>query len=276
MKPFSRLPKLCAYVCAAAVLFALDPLQSLAQSSGNERILFNAKVFTGEPDNPYAEAVAIRDGKIVAVGSLKEVAKAMPASAERSDLHGKTLFPGFIDSHSHSIEGGINLISADASEKVETLGQLVPFAADAKKSGVGMRGDILEILGIPLEFWSHPDELNAKFSTGEYEKQAVLLRGMDGHTGWGNREMLKRAGITAEYLKKLSDVERAYYGVGKDFTPNGFLVDAGMDKVLPLLPKPTDDRLLAAGRAARTLYRDGGAEVAEAVQEFGPEGRSFV
>lgn len=231
-------------------MVSLQATRSQAQGSGNERIFFNAKVFTGEPENPYAEAVAVRDGKIVAVGNLREVSKAMPGGAERIDLHGKTLFPGFIDSHTHSMYGGINLISADASEKVENMDQLVAFAAGAKKSGVGMRGDILEILGIPLEFWSHTDELNAKFSAGEYEHQAVLLRGMDGHTGWGNRELLKRAGITADYLKKLSADERSYYGVGKDFTPNGFLVDAGMNKVMPLLPKPTEDRLLAAGRAA--------------------------
>jgi len=47
-----------------------------------------------------------------------------------------------------------------------------------------MRGDIVEILGLPLAFWSHPDVLNADFSTGVYAKQFVLLRGMDGHTAW--------------------------------------------------------------------------------------------
>jgi hypothetical protein len=45
---------------------------------------------------------------------------------------------------------------------------------------------------------------------------------MDGHTGWANRELLKRAGISADYLKKLTADERSYYGAGKDFTPNGF------------------------------------------------------
>jgi hypothetical protein len=53
--------------------------------------------------------------------------------------------------------GGINVICADASEKVESIDQLVAFASDGKKSGRGMRGDILEILGIPLEFFSHTD-----------------------------------------------------------------------------------------------------------------------
>ncbi len=221
-----------------------------AQENSGERILFNAKVFTGDPRNPYAEAVAIGGDKILAVGNLPEVVKSVPARAERIDLEGKSLFPGFIDSHSHSIDGGLNLISADASEKVESLDQLPGFAADAEKTGKDMRGDVLEILGMPLEFWSHPDVLNADFSAGAYEKQSVLLRGMDGHTAWANRALLQRAGITADFLKKLSVEERGYYGIDKDGRPNGFLVDAGMEKIEPLLPAFSADKLLAAGRAA--------------------------
>jgi predicted amidohydrolase YtcJ len=220
------------------------------QGNSGERIFYHAKVFTGDSQNPYAEAVAIRGDKIIAVGNLPEVAKSLSENAERIDLEGKSLFPGFIDSHSHSIDGGLGLISADASERVQSLNDLPPFVEEAKKTGKGMRGDILEILGLPLEFWSHCDVLNTEFSTGAYEKQSVLLRGMDGHTAWANRALLQRAGITVNFLKKLSAGERSYYGVDKELQPNGFLVDAGMEKVEPLLPQPTPDRLLAAGRAA--------------------------
>jgi predicted amidohydrolase YtcJ len=220
------------------------------QESSGERIFFHAKVFTGDTQNPYAEAVAIRGDKIIAVGNFPEVAKSVSENAERIDLEGKSLFPGFIDSHSHSIDGGLALISADASEKVQSLNDLPPFVEDAKKTGVGIRGDIVEILGMPLEFWSHLDVLNADFSTGVYEKQSVLLRGMDGHTAWANRALLERAGITTDFLKKLSAEQRSYYGVDKDMRPNGFLVDAGTEKIEPLLPQRTPDELLKAGRAA--------------------------
>src|SRR5215467_1532849 len=117
-----------------------------------DQILYHAKIFTADPQNPYAEAVAIRDGKILAVGNLPEVSKAAPA-ATQTDLEGKSLFPGFIDSHSHTIDGGFNLINADATEKVDTFEELQAFVADARKSGRGMHGDILEILGLPLKFW---------------------------------------------------------------------------------------------------------------------------
>jgi predicted amidohydrolase YtcJ len=240
------------FVLLLVTAFFLLAASSLlwAQENSGERIFFHAKVFTGDPQNPYAEAVAIRGDKIIAVGNLPEVVKAASSNAERIDLEGKSLFPGFIDSHSHSIDGGLGLIGADASEKVESLDQLGPFVDDAKKTGRGMRGDILEILGLPLEFWSHPDVLNAEFSTGAYEKQSVLLRGMDGHTAWANRALLQRAGITADFLKKLSVGERSYYGVGQDMQPNGFLVDAGEENVEALLPAYTADQLLAGGRAA--------------------------
>jgi predicted amidohydrolase YtcJ len=232
---------------------ALTCVSLWAQGTSAERIFFHAKVFTGNPENPYAEAVAVRGERIMAVGSLAEVLKTTSANAERIDLEGKTLFPGFIDSHSHSIDGGFGLIGADASEKVDTLEQLAPFVEAAGKSGKGKRGDVLEINGIPLGFWSHTDLLNDQFSTGAYEKQSVLLRGMDGHTAWANRALLQRAGITADFLKKLSAGERSYYGIDKDdknMQPNGFLVDAGTEKIEPLLPPRTPAELLAAGRAA--------------------------
>ncbi len=249
MKRFSRHYFFLLFVTTLIAVQADSSLWA-QESSGGERIFFNAKIFTGDAQNPYAEAVGIRGDMIIAVGNFPEVVRALSPNAERIDLEGRSLFPGFIDSHSHSIDGGLALISADASEKVRALNELAPFVEDAKKTGKGMRGDTLEILGLPLEFWSHCDALNSEFSTGVYEKQSVLLRGMDGHTAWANRALLQRAGITADFLKNLSAEERSYYGLNKDMQPNGFLVDAGTEKIEPLLPEPTPDRLLAAGWAA--------------------------
>jgi predicted amidohydrolase YtcJ len=241
----SRLYRITLFAATALLLQA-----AWAQGTADERVLYHAKVFTADPQNPYAEAVAIRAGKIVAVGNLPEVLKAVSPSAERVDLGGKSLLPGFIDSHSHSIDGGLGLIGADATDKVSTLDQLPPFVDEAKRSGRGMRGDIVEVQGLPLAFWSHTDVLNQHFSAGAYQNHGVLLRGMDGHTAWANHALLERAGITAEFLKSLSRDERAYYGTDTNGEPNGFLVDAGTAKVGHLLPEPTPEKLLAAARAA--------------------------
>jgi len=232
------LGSLCFLLCCAVLLSAQD------------QVFSNAKVFTGDPAHPYAEAVAIRDGKILAVGNLREVTKAAP-EAKLTDVAGKSLLPGFIDSHSHTIDGGLNLINADASDRVETFEELQAFVANARKSGRGMHGDILEILGMPLKFWSHTDTLNQDFSTGAYEKQCLILRGMDGHTAWANRALLERAGITASYLKTLNANQRGYFGYDKStLAPNGFLVDAGQDKIDKLIPPPTDKEILEAAHAA--------------------------
>lgn len=216
-----------------------------------ERVLFNGKVFTGVPDHPYADAVAIRGDKIVAVGNLAEVTELVGKDTERVDLNGKTLLPGLIDSHAHPTDGGLTLVSADVTDsKISSVGVLARFALDAKKSGKGMRGDVLYITGLPLRFWSQIDELNASFNKGDFSGLPVLLSGMDGHTGWANRAMLERAGITKDYLAHLSAGERAYYGISKDGAPNGFSVDAGLDKVQEKLSAPSAEQLVAGGRAA--------------------------
>jgi predicted amidohydrolase YtcJ len=215
-----------------------------------EQIFYNAKIFTAEPGHPYAEAVAVRGDKIVAVGSRKEVMKSVSKSAKSTDLQGGTLLPGLIDSHIHALHGGLALAGADVGDRVSSIDDLVSFVAEAKKAGKGKRGDILYISGLPLGIWSKTDELNAKFSAGEFANSPLMLRGSDGHTGWGNRNLLQRAGITKEFISKLTEGERAYYGVGKDMQPNGFAVDAGLEKLMAMIPETTKEQWIAGGRAA--------------------------
>ena len=222
----------------------------LPAQAADEVVLFHAKVFTGEPEHPYAEAVAIRGDKIVAVGSRGDVSHAVASDAKFIDLKGDFLMPGMIDSHCHAIGGGLLLISAIVGEDVRTMDQLTAFAAEAKKSGRGMHGDILIVSGVPLAFWSKNKELNEQFNAGAYENQPVLLEGMDHHTAWANRALLNRAGITQEFIRGLDSVGQGYYGHDADFAPNGFLVDVGSDKARSVVPRPSEEQMLAAGRAA--------------------------
>jgi hypothetical protein len=194
--------------------------------------------------------VAIRGDKIVAVGSLAEAEQAVTSGAEKVDLKGNLLVPGLIDSHCHAIDGGMTLISADTGEFIKTVDELAASVAEAKKSGRGMRGDILDVSGLPLAFWSKNGELNARFNAPPYADQPLLLEGMDGHTAWSNKALLKRAGVDKKWIAGLDDVGRGYYGFSPDFEPNGFLVDAGVDKVSAVLPDPSPEKMLAAGRAA--------------------------
>jgi hypothetical protein len=215
-----------------------------------ERIFYNAKIFTGNPEHPYAEAVMIRGAKIVAVGNSTDIARTADRDAEKIDLQGKTLLPGLIDSHVHAIDGGLSLNSADVGDSVHTIAELTAFVVEAKKSGKGVRGNILVVSGMPLLMWSKTDELNTQFSAGAYENQPLYLQGMDGHTGWANRALRLRAGVTKDFISHLSEADRKYYGVGPDMEPNGFAVDKGLEKIEALVPKPSREELLEAGRSA--------------------------
>jgi predicted amidohydrolase YtcJ len=215
-----------------------------------ERIFYNGKIFTGDPERPYAEAVMIRGDKIVAVGNSTDIGRTAERNAEKIDLHGRTLLPGLIDSHVHATYGGLTLNSVDAGDSVHTIAELTTFVAEAKKSGKAVQGDILVVSGIPLAMWSKTDELNAQFSAGVYENQPIFLHGMDGHTCWANKALRLRAGVTKDFVSRLSEADRKYYGVGPDLEPNGFAVDKGLEKIEAVLPKPSREQLLEAGRSA--------------------------
>lgn len=235
---------------AYAVLLCLSFPAIPSAQAADEQVLYNAKIFTGDPGHPYANAVAIRGDKIVAVGDRAEVLKQVSSGAEMIDLKGKFLTPGLIDSHCHAVDGGLDLIAADIGENVTTIEELTAFAADSKKNGRGMQGDILVLSGLPLAYWSKNKELNEQFNAGSYAAQPVLLEGMDGHTAWANKALLQRAGINRQLINSLDAVGRGYYGFGQDLEPNGFLVDAGMNRVNEVVPRPSKERMLAAGRAA--------------------------
>ena len=236
-------------VCAAGAFTASAAL-------ANELLLVNGKVFTGNPQSPYAESVAIRDGKIVAVGNRLAVKASVGSGAQVVDLDGKTLLPGLIDSHIHAVDGGISLLSADAQDNIHTLDALETFVAEARSSGRGMSGDILMVTGVSLEIWSHIPELNSRFNSGAYARQPVFLGGMDGHTGWSNAALRKRAGLNKAYIARLGEAKRKYYGLESDLTPNGFGVDEGLEIVQVKIP-PADAAKQLAGAEAAVKYLHG-------------------
>ena len=72
-------------------------------------ILTNGKIWTGDATRPWAEAVAIEGNRIAAVGSSADIARIAPAGARVIDLNGRLAVPGFIDNHTHFIDGGMEL-----------------------------------------------------------------------------------------------------------------------------------------------------------------------
>ncbi|MEP6547840.1 MAG: amidohydrolase [Gammaproteobacteria bacterium] len=235
---------------SALVATVCAGLLPLAASGAPDRILVNGKIFTANPQQPYAEAVSIRDGKILAVGNRHDVDASVGGGAQIIDLDGKTLLPGLIDSHIHAVYGGVGLLSADAKNDIANIDALEAFVAQAKSSGRGMSGDVLVVTGVPLGIWSQNAALNDRFNGGAYASQPLFLRGMDGHTGWSNQALRKRAGLNKAMIAKLPEEKRKYYGLDKDLTPNGFGVDEGLDIVKKKIPPSDASKNLAGARAA--------------------------
>jgi predicted amidohydrolase YtcJ len=231
---------------------ACASLESLAFA---DLILHNAKVYTAEPGQPLQQAVAVENGKILAVGADAQVLRLKTAATQAIDLHGKVLMPGFIDSHSHTIKGGLQLLQANLDGQLLPLDQLEQRLRQWRQDGKAQRGEFLSVGGLHSTFWSDIAGLERRFNQGEWANQPILLLGWDLHTGWANRAMLERAGVTAEKIKGLKGEEQATIGHHSDGTPDGFLVDAGLYPVQALLPPPSADQLLAGGRAALSYYK---------------------
>jgi predicted amidohydrolase YtcJ len=214
-------------------------------------VFYDAKVFTGEPDHPYADAVAIRGDRIVAVGALTAVERAAGPGARKVDLKGKFLMPGMIDSHAHPIDGGLTLIQANYPDTNDSVPALTQFVADHVRKKDSRLGDVLVVNGLDIGFWAHAAEIDAALSSGEFADQAVVLYGSDGHTDWANKAARTRAGITAQYIRGLPKDQQHCYGFDAvSFNPNGFMVDPCKNKLEKSIPKPSAQFMVQAGEAA--------------------------
>ena len=156
-------------------------------------ILINGKVITMDPDSPEAEAVAIAQGKIRAVGDDEEV-RAM-ADARHSkiiNLNGKVVLPGFIDCHTHFLQMGISLSYVDLrglSSIGEVLEKLRERAKDTEKGAwiVGCRWDESK--------WKERRYITRSDLDEVTPDNPVMLKRMDGHLWVVNTRGLEAAGI---------------------------------------------------------------------------------
>lgn len=214
-----------------------------------DTLFFNAKVFTGNAAAPAADAVAVRDGNILAVGVRDAVEKEVAADAEKVDLNGGFLMPGMIDAHAHAIFGGFNAVSAVLPEETTKIEDLAAFAKTSQESGLAMVGDVVRISLITAAMWT-PEQLNGVFNVAPYDKTPVMLVGSDGHTGWANKAMLERAGITAASIAAMSADDKKFYTLDAAGAPNGFLADKGWDQALGAMPPVPVEAQMAAMRQA--------------------------
>lgn len=219
-----------------------------------DMVLLNGKVFTADKARPMAQALAVADGKVLAVGSDAEISALADAGTQRIDLGGKALMPGLIDTHAHAIFGGLEMSTANMGDEQVSLDELEKRLRAWRDDGTARRGDALYVGGMTSAYWAQAEALGQRFDRGEWAGVPIVFVGSDHHTAWANAAMRQRAGIDAKLLASLPEAERGTIGLGKDGAPNGFLVDAGWDRVAAVLPPLEAATLLRAGENAVNTF----------------------
>ncbi|MEE1895536.1 amidohydrolase [Pseudomonas otitidis] len=234
---------------ATALAFA-----SWEAMAGADMVLLNGKVFTADKARPMVQAIAVENGKVLAVGSDAEISALADAGTQRIDLGGKALMPGLIDTHAHAIFGGLEMSTANMGDEQVSLDELEKRLRAWRDEGTARRGNALYVGGMTSAYWAQAEALGQRFDRGEWAGVPIVFVGSDHHTAWANAAMRQRAGIDAKLLTSLPEAERGTIGLGKDGAPNGFLVDAGWDRVAAVLPPLEAATLLRAGENAVNTF----------------------
>lgn len=197
-------------------------------------ILTNARVYTVDERRPWAEAVAISDGKIVAVGAAAEVAKARGPSTRVVDLGGRLVLPAFGDAHAHPLFGALSRTRCPLHEgkSIADYQAMIRKCVAEKPGngtvfGVGWEDSLFPPNGVPRK-----EVLDAISTT-----RPLIFDSVGGHTYWVNSKALELAGIT----KDTPDPENG--SIDRDprtGEPVGGLQEAAQQLVQKLIPPPTD------------------------------------
>jgi len=153
-------------------------------------IIINGAVLTMDPLRPKAEAVAIGDGRIIAIGSAADVTRLAGGSTRTIDAHAGTVLPGFIESHMHLFAGGAELenLQLDGCTDPDLLArQLTAFAAD--------RPDTPLLVGQGPDYGIFGDKAPRLVLDAILPDRPVALMAHDHHTVWANTSALEAAGL---------------------------------------------------------------------------------
>jgi predicted amidohydrolase YtcJ len=242
-----------------AVLAALllSPLAARAPEPA-DLLLTGGKVWTAEAGQPLAQAVAVRGGRVVFVGSDAEAARWKGKRTQLIPLGGRLVTPGFEDAHMHLMSGARNLERVDLAEETTLAGlseKIRRFAeANPKSPWVVGRGWVYGSFpgGLPTR-----EQLDALVPD-----RPAYMDCYDGHTGWANSRALALAGITKETKDPVNGVIVRDPKTGE---PTGALKEAAGGLVEDLIPEPDPERHYALLLTALAmLNRDGVTAVQDA------------
>lgn len=209
-----------------------------------DRLLFNGKVWIGSITGRTAQAVLISGEHIAAVGTNSDMLAAAPADAERTDLDGHLVLPGFIDSHVHFFWGALSLASVDlhdADTSAEFVRRIAARASARPGEWILYGNWDHERWGgtLPNRSWIDP-------VTGD---TPVFVQRSDGHMALANSAALRLAGIDA-HMRDPVGGQIVRDGSGR---PTGIVKDAAMALVEAHVPPASDARMDEALRIASDL-----------------------
>jgi predicted amidohydrolase YtcJ len=194
-------------------------------------VLHGGVVYTIDADRATAQALAVRNGDIVLVGTDAEARELVGPTTEEIALEGRMLLPGFQDAHIHASTGGLERIRCDLSgvHEVDAYLDLVRRYAEAN-------GDAPWILGGGWALDVFPNGIPTREMLDEaIRDRPVFLSNRDHHGAWVNSKALELAGVTAQTDDPPDGrIERDVHG-----EPVGTLQEGAMRVVEQIVPKPT-------------------------------------
>lgn len=242
---------------SALVAGCASPSNSVHSAALADSIYLGGPILTMNDAQPNAEAVAVRAGRITAVGSRAELLKMQGAHTRVVDLQGKTLLPGFVDPHSHISIVGLQAISANMlpppdgnnasiAQLQETLREYLKTSPEPKELGVvfGFGYDDSQ-----LKEQRHPtrEDLDAVSTT-----LPVMIIHQSGHLAVLNSLALKQAGITASSVDPQGGVIGRKAGSQE---PNGLLEEGAFFSIVPrIMPKLSEAQTSNWLTKAQDLY----------------------
>lgn len=214
-----------------------------AQAQSATLILVNGRIWTENPKQREAEAIAIAGNRIVAVGSSTAIKKLAASGSQLIDLGGRRVVPGFNDAHVHLVAGGDALASVqlrDAASAEEFRRRIGDYAKTLPK-GAWVRNGL----------WDHTRWTPAVLPTHQLidavtPDNPVFVWRLDGHMALANAVAMKLAGLD----RNTTDVPGGEIVRDKDGNPTGVLKDHATSLVERVMPPPSERELDAALEAA--------------------------
>ncbi|MBS1574643.1 MAG: amidohydrolase [Bacteroidetes bacterium] len=210
-------------------------------------VVYNATIYTVDNNFSTAEAMAIRDGKILAIGTNDEILKEYEAP-QMINTEGKTIFPGFIDAHCHftGFAGDMwkcNLVGTTSFEDV--IDKIKVYSEHAPMKWIYGRG-------WDQNNWVVKNFPDKKILDSLFPNRPVFLKRIDGHAALANQTALNMAGITATTKVNGGSIEL------ENGQPSGILIDNAMDLVEAKIPGISDSLMLQYLKDAQRLcFADG-------------------